>query len=229
MKKFYIVPVFVLLSLGFIFTASAQKRELTSDEVILMANDAERRLDGIAYKAVMTTEWFTERNGDLSIKDVYSLETLPTGRHHWTLEGQSGRVESIVVDGKNFHRVDDKPWELLAQPHTTNSPNKSGTGVPSVIPAFSTAGRVGKFVNRVTVNDQNVSVYEVKTKGTGRAADKTARTETVYYFIREDGLLASKIVEIDVIADKRFMQSVTNYFYGAEFRIDEPDISTDNN
>ncbi len=228
MKKFYMSSFFlVILAFGLVGTASAQKNELTSDEVILLANNAETRLSSMAYRAVQTTEWFKERGGDLTIRDTYSFESLPSGRYHWTLEGPAGKLEAIVVDGKNFRRMGDNPWEMLP----SRAAKSGNAGVPFV-PAISTAGRVGKFINRAAVNGQDVSVYEVRRAASGKPVDEPARTEAIYYMIRDDGMLAAKIVQIDVLADKRFMQSVTNYAYGAEFRIDEPIVDapkTENN
>lgn len=229
MKKFYMTSFFLItLTLGLVVTANAQKGELTSDEVILLANSAETRLNNAAYRAVQTTEWFKERGGDLTIRDTYSFESLPSGRYHWTLEAPSGKLEAIVVEGKNFRRIGDKPWELLA----STSAKTGNVGVPFLVHESSAAGRVGKFINRAAVNGQDVSVYEIRRASSGKPVDEPARTEAIYYMIRDDGMLAAKIVQIDVLADKRFMQSVTNYVYGAEFRIDEPIIDapkTENN
>ncbi len=227
MKKSYITFVFlVVFALGLVGTATAQQRGLTSSEIVTITSLAERKLGSISYQTTLTTEWFTERDGELTSRDTYFFATVQPERYHWIMENAANKIETVVVDGRTFRRVKDADWESVAVSPAIKSGNAQTVARFGELNggSFQPAG-TGKFIARGTIDGLEVTQYETRNTLRDSTAKGKTRVDTTQYWIDNEGLIVRKIIEQDMPDDKRFMRSVSTYEYN-DIKIVEPIIPT---
>lgn len=226
MKKIYISAAFFAV---FATVASApafgQKAVMTSDEVGRVTGKAERKLDNASFRVVLTTEWFTERDGTSFNKITETFATLNPDRFQIISETGGNRIETLVVKDKTFRRTNDDDWESVAvSPVRVAGSDAAAARFGDLAGgAFEPKG-IGKFVSRGTIDGLEVSMYETKTIQADSTKGGMTRTETTQSWIDTEGRLVRKITEQEIAGDdKRFMRSVANYSY-TDIRIEEPII-----
>lgn len=225
MKKIYIsAAFFAVFTIGSSAPAFGQKAAPTSDEVGRITGKAERKLDNLSFRVVLTTEWFNERDGEPFSKITETFATINPARFQIISETGGTRIETLVVNDKTFRRTNEEDWESVATSPVRRAGSEASAAKFGELAggAFDPAG-TSKFVSRGTIDGQEVSMYEnVSVRSDGKK-DGVTRTETTQYWINNDGLLVRKIVEQVTAGDKRFMRSVANYSY-TDIRIEEPII-----
>ena len=223
MKKFYIsAAFFAVFAIGSAAPAYGQKAVPTSDEVGTITGKAERKLDNASFRVVLTTEWFTERDGSSFNKISETFATINPDRFQIISETGGTRIETLVVDGKTFRRTNQDDWESVATSPATKAGNEAsvamfgGLAGGAVFPIGNS-----KFITKGTIDGQEVSMYETRAVQSDNAKDGMTRTEFTQFWINNSGHLVRKIVEQDIAGDKRFMRSTANYSY-TDISIEEP-------
>ena len=223
MKKIYIsAAFFAVFATVASVPAFGQKAKQTSDEVGTITGKAERKLDNASFRVVLTTEWFTERDGTSFNKITETFATINPDRFQIISETGGTRVETLVVADKTFRRTNEEDWESVA-----TSPARKAGSEASVARFGELAGGAvypignSKFVSRGTIDGQEVSMYEARAVQSDNSKEGMTRTETTQFWINNGGQIVRKIIEQDIAGDKRFMRSVANYSY-TDIRIEEP-------
>lgn len=222
MKKFFAGSISLIALAAFAMPAAAQEDKAASDQVVVTAGRAERRLDNMPFRMVLTTEWFTAREGERMTRSVETFAMIPDDRYHWITEVNSTRIETITVGRKTFRRTDGSDWESVA----TSPASKAGANAPAGLFGDLAGGAilpkgVGRFVARGTIDGQEVTMYELKEQLADRIEGGTSRMNTTQYWINNDGLIVRRIIEQDIKGDRRFMRTTANYTY-SDIRIEEP-------
>jgi hypothetical protein len=204
--------------------ASAQTKKKDSDEAVRSTGIAERRLDNMAFRMTLRTEWFTERDGEVFRETVETFTAAPPDRYQHINEDRGNRTETIVVADRTFRRINDSDWESVAVPSIKK------VGSPETVAMFGelAGGAVlprgtGKFVTKGTIGAVEVSLYEVLQVRKDRTEDGGGRTELTRYYINSDGLIVRRVIEHEFTGDTRFMRSTADYTY-ENIRIEEPTI-----
>lgn len=223
MKKIYIsAAFFAVFAIGSAAPAYAQKALPTSDEVGRVTGKAERKLDDASFRVVLTTEWYTERDGSLFNKITETYAAIQPDRYQTISETGGTRIETLVVGEKTFRRTNEEDWESVARSPIRKAGSEAAVAMFGELAggAFHPAG-IGTFVAKGTIDGQEVSMYEVRTVRSDSSKDGMTRTETTQFWINSDGHLVRKITEQEIAGDKRFMRSVANYSY-TDISIEEP-------
>ncbi len=223
MKKFYIsAAFFAVVALGSTVPAIAQKSKVIGDEAVAAAGLAERKLDNVAFRVVLTTEWFAERDGEAFNRSVETFTAVQPDRFQSISEVNGTRIETIVVEGRTFRRTNDDEWESVATPPIKRAGSQSTTlrfGAfegGAVFPAGN-----GKFVARGTIDGQEVTQYETRKVLADSTPGGSARVETSQVWINNDGLIVRKVTEQQTTGEPRFMRSVALYMYD-NIKVEEP-------
>ncbi len=223
MKKLYIAAVFIaVFVVGSSVSAVAQNAKAESDDIVRLAGRAERKLDNATFRVVLTTEWFTERDGEPFSKATETFAAVQPGKYQSITETGGTRIETIVSDGRTFRRTNEADWESVAVPPIKKAGNEAASAMFGDLAGGATVpAGTGKFISRGTIDGQEVSMYELRVTRSDNKKGGITRVDTTQYWINTQGLIVRKIIEQDIAGDKRFMRSIANYAYG-DIDIDEP-------
>jgi len=222
MKKIFFSISFAIVVAATVLPALGQKNRNVSDESGRTVGRAERKLDNLSFRVVLTTEWFTERDGDAFNKSIETFTAEQPARYQYITENGDKRIETVTVESKTFRRVNDGDWESVAV-----SPFKRSGDA-------STVARFGEFeggaffplgatrlIGRETIDGLSVTHYEVSKVLADSTPNGITREETIHVWLNGEGFIVRKVTEQTMFADKRFMRSVANYSYD-DIRIEEP-------
>jgi hypothetical protein len=223
MKNIHAILFFLnILIIGSVTTASAQQAKVASLDVINTIYKAERQLDTISFRSMMTTEWFTERDGDLLNRDTHYFAVEVPGRYHWIAESPKKKVEEIVIGENYYKRVDNKTWEVMERaPVLRSGVDYFGGKYGPDAPGPATIGREGKIVRTSTLEGRSVTIYQIRHDAVDPKTGASIRTEVGEYWLSAEGLLLQRVLEQEFPNEKRFARIVTSFEYGS-VKVDGP-------
>jgi hypothetical protein len=211
----------------FLLCSCVSAQEKTINEKVIKEKEfkeiqakATERLRDKIYRLTKTEERFSERGAKPQSVKINILETVPPNKRRELEEIKSPTENSKterIWDGKNLYkRENDGEWEKY-----------SGGGGGSGDFASGKITTTYKFIEKTTLNNQIVNVYEVETNRIANKFSPTSRYEVHYvektrYWINEDGYFLNITKESEIAGSKSLKREIEIYEYDPNIKIEAP-------
>lgn len=211
-QKAFFAALAVVIGLCFSGESFSQKTEADHREVSKKVQSGESLARSIPYRSTMTGEKFESREGARTWNSVLMQEWVQPDRSRWIQINDSPdtfkRMEVISISGKNYRKIDDGEWQSLPPYPDYVGPVNAPQSQKSP-PRFTNQAWL---IENVTLNGRNVSVYETKsTVVTTEGEKETTKINRARYWLRDDGFLLKKIMELETVGEKTLLRNTTVY------------------
>lgn len=203
-------------------SAFSQEKILEETEFTEIINKTEKFLVGKTFRLTKTTDSFFDRDLNPEIVEIEMKETVQPDKWRTVEEYKSAskhtKVE-MIWDGKNLYKKsNDGVWEKFLGAGSGGGGSKSGK-----------ITRIYRFVEKTTLNNQDVNVYEMEEN---RIANKFTQTsmyqvhyiEKTKYWIAKDESVLKKIIESEIEGSKQLIRDNWIYEYDSTIKIETPII-----
>ncbi len=181
---------------------------------------AAEKLQNKIYRLTKTKEDSSDRDANPQSFSVSILEIVPPNKRREIEEFKSAtkntRTERIW-DGKHFYeKENDGDWKKY-----------DGWGGGSGSGSSGKITTTYKFIEKTTLNNQKVNVYEVEMNRIANKFTQTSRFEVHYvektrYWISEDGYSLKTVKECEIIGSKSLTRETSIYEYDNNIKIESP-------
>lgn len=212
--------IVLTIFLIFAFSASGQERVITETEFKEILTKGEQNLKDKIYRLTKTREIFPDRNLSSESINIEINEYVPPNKWREVVELKSPSKNTKTErlwDGKNlYERENDGEWKKYSGGGSIGGSIKSGR-----------ITTIYKFVEKATLNNQNVNVYEVETNRKATKFTQTSMFEVHYiertkYWISEDGFFLKKLSESEIAGSKSLVREIWIYEYDPTIKIEAP-------
>ncbi|MGH9818895.1 MAG: hypothetical protein ACRD43_01900 [Pyrinomonadaceae bacterium] len=191
-----------------------QTAEMSSAQISAKIRAAKAFLQQLPYRSISKPETLDPATSQAKSNSVLVTEVVPpnSSRFLQTTDqpGAFSRLEGIVVNGRSFRKVDDRPWEELTNRRLAMSPPPppiaavAGTSKPTVTFEY-------KLLERTNLDGRDVSVFE--TVATVVMDGKQTEVQTTRNWISLDGLLRKVTFAKNVQGEKPLFRTTVTYEY----------------
>ena len=193
-----------------------QEREIAEQEFSALVSKAFQNLTGKMYRLTMINESFLGGGAEPRSVLTMTTEVAPPDRRRtisvFKSPSLNSKTETVWIGSKGYTRKEDGAWEDF-------KPNiKAITGG-----IYNTAKASFKFIEKTSINDQAVNVYE-STRQYAPDANGAEMLEKMRYWITDTGVFLKRLSEIESTGKnlKMLSRTTTTYEYVQDIKIEAP-------